>query len=145
MRAKMRGSVLSLSLLSSLTTTTIAPGDPPGVSSPIASQCGASEKVVCLDRYASVLPYHFSRASGSSGREGPSFPDTAVPNDTSFGLVAKADFIVFDQKRGLEVLGADPTYDFVFEVSKAVSIAGLLGTVSCLRHLLTFNPLYSGT
>lgn len=43
-----------------------------------------------------------------------------MPNDTSFGLIADADFIVFDQKRGLEVLGANPTYEYVFEVSEAV-------------------------
>ncbi|KAK4629504.1 Lactonohydrolase oryL [Fulvia fulva] len=115
----MRGFAVSMSLLSYLTTA-ISQSDPPGVSSPIASTCGPSDKVVCLDRYASVLPYHFFRASGSDGEEGPAFSETSVPNDTSFGLIADADFIVFDQKRGLEVLGANPTYEYVFEVSEAV-------------------------
>ncbi|KAL8770297.1 MAG: hypothetical protein Q9209_003933 [Squamulea sp. 1 TL-2023] len=32
----------------------------------------------------------------------------------------KADFLVFDRERGAEILGSDPSYDFVFEVSEAV-------------------------
>lgn len=93
---------------------------PPGVTTPIAQTCGpTSANVVCIDRYASVLPYHFFRQD-SSGSTDVTFAETSVPNDTSFGLVAKADFLVFDQARGLEVLGPAPTYDFVFNVSQAV-------------------------
>ncbi|KAL8942657.1 MAG: hypothetical protein Q9211_001303 [Gyalolechia sp. 1 TL-2023] len=69
--------------------------------------------------YASVMPYHFFR-NISNGTSGPTFGSTSVPNDTSFGLIDKADFLVFDQQRGLEILGSNPSYDFVFEVSEAV-------------------------
>lgn len=93
---------------------------PPGVDPPVAQACGPdSANVVCINRYASVLPYHFFRAPNEL--DAPvTFPETSVPNDTSFGLVADADFLVFDQERGLELLGPNPQYDFIFNVSEAV-------------------------
>lgn len=93
---------------------------PPGVTSPLAKTCGpSSANVVCMDRYASVMPYHFFRAP-SHGTTDISFSQTSVPNDTSFSLVGKADFLIFDRQRGLEMLGSNPTYDKVFTVSDAV-------------------------
>ena len=65
------------------------------------------------------MPYHFFRKP-SEGTTDISFAHTSVPNDTSFGLVGKADFLVFDKQRGLETLGSSPTYDKVFTVSDAV-------------------------
>ena len=35
-------------------------------------------------------------------------------------MVDEADFLVFEQERAPEILGPDPSYEFVFEVSKAV-------------------------
>ncbi|KAL9038023.1 MAG: hypothetical protein Q9214_005448, partial [Letrouitia sp. 1 TL-2023] len=40
-----------------------------------------------------------------------------VSNDTSFELVRDADFLIFDQARGLALLGDNPTNDFLFTVS----------------------------
>jgi len=65
------------------------------------------------------MPYHFFRAP-SEGSTDISFGQTSVPNDTSFSLVSGANFLIFDQARGLEILGASPTYDFIFNVSDAV-------------------------
>ncbi|KAL8691180.1 MAG: hypothetical protein Q9218_003530 [Villophora microphyllina] len=65
------------------------------------------------------MPYHFFR-NISNGTSEPTFGSTSVPNDTSFGLVDKAEFLVFDQKRGLKILGSEPSYDYIFNVSKAV-------------------------
>ena len=72
-----------------------------------------------MDRYASLMPYHFYRVPGRNTAD-ISFSQTSVPNDTSFALVGKADFLVFDQERGLEMLGANPTYELVFKVADAV-------------------------
>lgn len=72
-----------------------------------------------MDRYASVMPYHFFRKPESTSYEG-GFGLTSVPNDTSFHLVSGADFLVFDHKRGLEILGSCPSYDKVFNISNAV-------------------------
>ncbi len=65
------------------------------------------------------MPYHFYRHP-AAGTTDISFSQTHVPNDTSFDLVGKADFIVFDQQRGMELLGSTPTYEKVFNVSDAV-------------------------
>lgn len=92
---------------------------PPGVTLPLARTCGPSTaNVVCMDRYASVMPYHFFRAP-SHGDVDISFDQSHVP-DPSFKLVGEADFLVFDQRRGLTILGSSPTYDLVFKISDAV-------------------------
>ena len=75
--------------------------------------------VLCVDRYASVIPYHFFRAF-SNGTKSPPFASTTVPNDTSFANIIKADFLVFDQQRGLKLLGPNPSYQYIFKVSNAV-------------------------
>ncbi|KAK3710086.1 hypothetical protein LTR37_010517 [Vermiconidia calcicola] len=107
-------------LLVSLFHHAFAQDFPIGVTSPLATSCGPDNaNVVCLDRYASVLPYHFFRRF-SGGSTDISFAQTNVPHDTSFDLVGNADFLVFDQERGLELLGSNPTYDKVFNVSEAV-------------------------
>ena len=91
-----------------------------GVISPLAQECSPDlPRVVCINKYASVMPYHFFR-NISNGTFTPSFPSTSVPSDPSFALVDDADFLVFDRERGLEVLGTSPSYRYVFEVSEAV-------------------------
>ena len=93
---------------------------PLGVTSPLAKKCGpSSANVICIDRYASLMPYHFYRVPGRNTTD-ISFSQTSVPNDTSFGLVGKVDFLVFDQECGLEMLGANPTYELVFKIADAV-------------------------
>lgn len=67
----------------------------------------------------SVLPYHFFRNTSSVGNV-LDFRNTSVPSDSSFDLVSNASFVVFDRERGLQYLGANPTYDFIFEVTEAV-------------------------
>jgi len=91
-----------------------------GVVSPLAQACDSSlPGVVCINKYASVMPYHFFRDVSNSTPD-PEFGATCVPNDTSFAQVAKADFLVFDRQRGLELLGPKPSYQYVFHVSAAV-------------------------
>jgi hypothetical protein len=116
-------SIMSSQIFSLLAfaATTLAQSLPPGVSSPVAKKCGPSTaNIVCLDRYASVLPYHFFRNVTVDFEDPIAFGSTSVPNDTSFGLVKDADFLVFDQARAFELLGESPTIDFVFELSTAI-------------------------
>lgn len=110
------------SLLLALTTSALAvlASEPASADVPVAKKCGpSSANIVCIDRYASVLPYHFFRTD-SQGSTDFTFAQTSVPNDTSFSLVGTADFLVFDEARGLEALGPQPTYEYVFNVSMAV-------------------------
>lgn len=106
--------------LAFLTTLCSVASGQTGVVSPLVQECSLSlPNVLCVNRYASVMPYHFFR-NISNGTSGPTFGSTSVPNDTSFALVDKAEFLVFDPQRSLEVLGSEPSYEFVFDVSKAV-------------------------
>lgn len=91
-----------------------------GPTPPLASICnGSLPKVVCIQKYASVIPYPFFRPV-SNGTSNPDFKSTSVPGDLSFAEVGTADFLVFDRARGLELLGSNPTYDHVFKVNSAV-------------------------
>ncbi|KAI9801314.1 MAG: hypothetical protein M1833_002884 [Piccolia ochrophora] len=91
-----------------------------GTIAPLATSCGAdSSNIVCIKKYAAVMPYHFFREP-SDGKVEDTFASTLVPNDTSFELVSTADFLVYDQERGMELLGPAPSYEFVFETTEAV-------------------------
>lgn len=91
-----------------------------GVITPLAQQCDASlPSVLCINKYASVMPYHFFRPSSYKSTDNP-FGSTSVLNDTSFAQVNKADFLVFDRKRGADLLGPRPSYEFVFAVTEAI-------------------------
>lgn len=65
-----------------------------------------------------------------------------MPNDTSFGLVAGADFLVFDQARGLGLLGDSPSYDYMFFVDDAVHEAPVYSPIT---NKLYFSQLRGTT
>ncbi|KAL9591396.1 MAG: hypothetical protein Q9179_007767, partial [Wetmoreana sp. 5 TL-2023] len=111
-----------------------------GVTSPLAQECDPSfPNVLCINKYATVMPYHFFR-NISNGTFGLTFGSTLVPNDTSFAHVDKADFLVFDQQRGLEILGSNPSYEFVFKVSGAIHEAPVYVTSQNKLYLSQLTP-----
>jgi len=114
---------------------------PTGVTLPLAAQCGPpnSSAIVCIDRYASVMPYHFFRQP-SHGTVDISFNDTHVLSDPSFQLVGDATFLVFDQARAFEILGSAPTYDLLFHVSDAVHEAPVYVASVNLLYLSQLAP-----
>ena len=91
-----------------------------GVVHSLTQLCSTSlPNVLCVSKYASVMPYHFLRTVANTTFR-PTFGSTSVPNDTSFEQVSNADFLVFDRKRGLELLGSNPSYEYIFHVNGAV-------------------------
>jgi hypothetical protein len=110
--------MLYLSVLLALSSQALVQAaGPPGVVSPLARKCGPSPSIVCMTKYASVMPYHFFRQPSDNGSYEDIYPSTSVPSDPSFSLVGKADFLVFDEKRGLDLLGPNPEYDFMFALN----------------------------
>lgn len=87
----------------------------------LASKCAAilpsSTTVACVNKWAAVMPEPFSRfiADSFENVANDSFHLTSVPSDPSFNLARNANFIVFDEKRGLDILGSNPTYEDVLE------------------------------
>ncbi|RWA08648.1 hypothetical protein EKO27_g6453 [Xylaria grammica] len=72
---------------------------------PVAYICGPkTANVTCVNRYGSLLPPSFSRDPDPSV----AYTGAKVPGDPSWALVQQADFVLFDKKRGLEVLGPAP-------------------------------------
>ena len=115
--------------------------NPPGTIVPLADQCVQnSTSVICVNKYASVMPYHFNR-SISDSKADYDFRNTSAPNATeSFDLIQNASFLVFDQKRGLQYLGANPTYEYVFQVSGAVHEAPVYAPVQNKLFLSQLAP-----
>ncbi|KAL3421316.1 hypothetical protein PVAG01_07760 [Phlyctema vagabunda] len=102
---------------------------PPGTISPLAQPCGPSPSVLCINKYGAVMPYPFYRQT-SDGVYEDTYDSTDVPNDASFSLVQNASFLVFNERLGLEVLGANPTYDYMFAVDDAVHEAPVYSPVT---------------
>ncbi|KAI9818796.1 MAG: hypothetical protein M1827_007616 [Pycnora praestabilis] len=63
------------------------------------------------------MPYPFLRQPSEGSADIP-FGMTSVSNNTSFSQVSGADFLVFDQQLGLELLGPTPTYEYVFNAGR---------------------------
>lgn len=95
-----------------------------GVISPLVSACGYNlpPSVVCINKYAAVMPYPFERPVFRSGPVDPgdNFQSTNVPKDPSFALTKNASFLVFDKARGLKILGRKPTYKFMFTLKNFI-------------------------
>jgi sugar lactone lactonase YvrE len=68
---------------------------------------------------AAVLPYHFNRSITSLAADY-DFRNATVTSAPTFDLLQGASFVVFDRQRGLEYLGSDPTYEFMFQVGDSV-------------------------
>ncbi|KAK5464664.1 hypothetical protein LTS15_001226 [Exophiala xenobiotica] len=103
-----------------LAAPTIAQVQPIGVTQPIVEACGGfSNSVVCVNKYAAVLPYHFNR-SITSLQADYDFRNTTVSNAPTFDLLKQANFVVFDRQRGLEYLGDSPRWDFMFPIGDSV-------------------------
>lgn len=68
---------------------------------------------------ASVLPYHFNR-SITSLQADYDFRNVTVSNAPTFSLLQNASFVVFDRERGMEYLGSNPRYEFMFPVGNTV-------------------------
>jgi hypothetical protein len=94
-----------------------------GAVHPVIQPCGPSSsstsKTVCVNRYAAVLPYHFFRPDSYNGTTVP-FSSTSVPADPSFATLANATFVLYNRTAGLQILGPNPSYEKMFNVSDAV-------------------------
>jgi sugar lactone lactonase YvrE len=111
----LRRVVVAFALLSS------ALAQQPGLELPLTSNCYSASNVLCLNKYLNVLPYHFYR-NASSGSNEVTIDQIQLPSNYSSTMqaITDADFLVFDQSRASQVLGANPTYDYMFHVSDAV-------------------------
>ena len=107
-------------LLLALKVLSARSAGPQGAITPLARACGpSSANVVCVNHYASVMPYHFSRDALAYNIKHveDSFRTTTIPSDPSFDQVGDADFLIFDEDRALPLLGDNPRNDYLFSVS----------------------------
>ncbi|KAK1142965.1 hypothetical protein N8T08_007206 [Aspergillus melleus] len=74
-------------------------------------------RVLCLDRYASVLNPDFRRPANNELANPDKLTDTVVPSDPHWDDIKKADFVVFDEKLAAEFLGTDDQLEFLFEIT----------------------------
>jgi sugar lactone lactonase YvrE len=95
-----------------------------GAISPLARPCDPDlPSVICINQHAAVMPYPFERTAFRGlpdDLSADAFERTIVANDESFELTRNASFIVFDEERGLKILGPKPTYQNMFRVRNLV-------------------------
>ncbi|KAI2464694.1 hypothetical protein F4781DRAFT_412128 [Annulohypoxylon bovei var. microspora] len=71
----------------------------------IAEVCGPkTANITCINRFGSLLPTSFSRNPDPFT----AYTGATIPDDPSWSLVQQADFVLFDKKRGLKLLGSSP-------------------------------------
>lgn len=89
-------------------------------SASINPTCGSwnTTTVICLNKYASVLPGNFSRQVSTNAAAEDTFDSTLVPADQSFSRITNATFLVFDATRAVEILGNAPSLQLMFTTPK---------------------------
>ena len=86
-----------------------------------------------------MLPYHFNRSISNNDFDY-DYRNTSVGNASTFDLLGNANFVVFDQQRGMQYLGSSPTYQFMFAVSKAVHEAPVYAPEQNLLFISQLAP-----
>ena len=84
----------------------------------LASPCTnyAFPHVICMNKYGTLMPQGFHRDILYTIGSNDYYSQTHVPGDTTFASVANASFLVWDQARGSEILGANPQVEFLFTI-----------------------------
>lgn len=114
-----------------------------GVFQPLTEWCSNTSlpRVLCVNNYASVMPYPFFRPVSSLGNDY-DFGATSVPNDTSFALINQSDFLVFDRERGLKLLGPNPSLSVVFNTTQSIHEAPVYVASQNKLYLSQLPPPY---
>lgn len=112
----------------------------------LANKCPGydTETVVCIERYASVLPLPFYRPSiidNTPYNPANSFNGTTVA-DASFDPIYQATFLVFETARGTEILGPSPSLEVIFDAAPPAVLEAPV-YIPCLNAII-FSALGSG-
>ncbi|KAI1179925.1 lactonohydrolase [Nemania sp. FL0916] len=89
-----------------------------GDQSHLAAECSGYSfpQVLCINRYGSLIRGDFERKVRNVLGDGDTYPSTNAPGEPTMSHVSDADFLVWDVDLGLEILGPNPTVDFMFTV-----------------------------
>ncbi|KAF7590334.1 hypothetical protein BBP40_002984 [Aspergillus hancockii] len=85
----------------------------------VVRQCQGYEypRVLCFNRYASVMGSDFRRPANNILAHPDTMPDTEIPSDPAWHDVVKADFVIFDEKLATELLGPQDQLEFLFTIT----------------------------
>ncbi|KAI1151991.1 lactonohydrolase [Nemania diffusa] len=91
-----------------------------GDQSPFAVNCPGYSfpQVVCINRYGSLIRGDFERKVRNVLGDGDTYPSTSAPGEPTMTYISDANFLVWDFDAGLQILGRNPSVDFMFEVEK---------------------------
>ncbi|KAJ8127135.1 hypothetical protein O1611_g6499 [Lasiodiplodia mahajangana] len=73
-------------------------------------------QVVCINRYGSLIRGDFERKVRNVLADGDTYPSTSAPGEPTMAHVSDADFLVWDIEAGLQILGPNPSVEFMFDV-----------------------------
>lgn len=74
------------------------------------SRCHPSTRVACVKNYAAAIPDPFFRPLSTDLEHTYDFSDIAIAGDESTQILNDSEFLIFDQQRGMEILGS-PSYE----------------------------------
>ena len=78
-----------------------------------------SPEFLCINRYGSTLPLDFQRVVDNNIADPDTYASTSVPGDASFKRVNNATFLIWDEGQASQILGPNPTYDFMFAIAES--------------------------
>ncbi|KAK0628750.1 lactonohydrolase [Bombardia bombarda] len=74
--------------------------------------------VVCIHQYGSLIHGDFEREVRNVLADMDTYPSTNAPGESTFGHTSDADFLVWESAAGADILGLNPSVEFMFEVAE---------------------------
>ncbi|EKG19757.1 Six-bladed beta-propeller TolB-like protein [Macrophomina phaseolina MS6] len=105
--------------------------------------CGAAypfPKIACIHRHGAVIHGDFKRTIRNVIGDSDKFRSTSMPGEPSFSHVTNASFIIWEPRRGLDILGPAAVVDFMFLLANVSHEAPVY---SPLTNELYFSRLQS--
>ncbi|KAI0384973.1 lactonohydrolase [Hypomontagnella monticulosa] len=114
-----------------------------GEQSKLAAPCLGYEfpHVICIHRYGSLIHGDFERKVRNVLGDTETYPSTHAPGESTFTHISDADFLIWDTDVGGQILGSNPSIDFMFEVA---SVSHEAPVYSPTTNELYFSRLQQG-
>ncbi|KAK9424297.1 putative SpoJ [Seiridium unicorne] len=109
----------------------------------LAAPCPGQQfpHVVCVHRYGSLIHGAFEREVRNVLGDTETYPSTWAPDEATFSHIADADFLIWDTDAGHQILGSEPSAEFMFEVEPVSHEAPVYSPVT---NELYFSRLQHG-
>ncbi|KAI0105035.1 lactonohydrolase [Nemania sp. FL0031] len=111
---------------------------------PLAASCPGYNfpHIICINRYGSLIHGDFERKVSNVLGNTDTYPSTLAPDEPTIASLSEADFLVWDVDAGFEILGPNPSLEFMFEVESVSHEAPVYSPVTNELYFSRFQTAF---